>query len=916
MGIQTTVGLFSGIDYGKIVDQLMQLNAIPRDNLSKRTDALTQEQYAITELSALVLSVQYITNNLGKKDLYENRAVASSQSQLISATVTGKPAEGTHRFTPLQTAQRQQLLTSGVKSDTDSLGGGTMTIRFGSNVERATSLDLLNGGEGIDRGKIRITDRSGTSAEIDLSTVQTIDDVLDAINNNTQINVTAEANGDRIRLVDHTGLELSNLKVQEIGKGTTADSLGLAGIDLAGAVADGTGLIQLSEDLELDFLNDGNGVTRHSALPDIVYELRDGTKGTIDFTPPNTIDSKSTVEKTLGDILEIVNAKAPDKLRMEISEDGQRLVIRDLTEGDGIFTIESMSGSTAAEDLGIVGESAEGEITGRRLLGGLKSVLVSTLGGSGGFGSLGSLELTDRTGATGTVSLGGAETLEDVIKAVNAANVGITASVNAAKNGILLTDTTGGSASNMIVASADSLGTAEKLGIAIDDAVNSLNSGDLRQQVVSHNTKLSELNGGSGVRQGKIRITDSKGATSTLEIESDIVTIGDLIKEINRLGANVYAEINETGDGIWIRDQAGGSGTLKIVDANSTSAADLHLLGAAKTVEIDGKEIQVVDGSTTYTIELEEDESLKDLIDRINALKGGFEAKTFVDGSRNPYRMTLTSGATGAAGAMVVDMSALGFTLAETVQARDALLLVGDVASAASGILVNSSNNKFSGVIEGVSLTVNEASTSAVTITVSTSDTNLIANVDTFVANYNRLRKSLGGFTSYNVDTDTRSVLTGDGTALRLETGLSNFLSSRFFGAGTIQSLAQIGIDIGSDGTLTFDSTALKELFATDREAVVKFFTTKETGFAAKFDSLAKQLAGEDASLLTSRYLTLGARIEKNEAKILWMDERLDVQRKRLQTDFYRMELAISKMQSNLSFLDSIQYIRMPSRDD
>ena len=49
-----------------------------------------------------------------------------------------------------------------------------------------------------------------------------LDNVLDAINGNSQINVTAHANGDRIRLLDNTGLEVSNLKVQEVGSGTTA----------------------------------------------------------------------------------------------------------------------------------------------------------------------------------------------------------------------------------------------------------------------------------------------------------------------------------------------------------------------------------------------------------------------------------------------------------------------------------------------------------------------------------------------------------------------------------------------------------------------------------------------------------------------------------------------------------------------
>lgn len=914
--IQTNVGITSGIDYGTLVDQLMEVSGIPRDNLVARTDELKAEQLAVTELTALLLSVQYTTDNLGKAEIFEEREATSSNSTLISASVTGSPVEGTYRFTPVRTAQSHQLLSSGIKSNTEALGGGSMSFRFGDHVERTTSLDTLNGGQGIDRGAIRITDRSGTSAEINLSTVQTIDDVLEAINSNTQINVSAETNGDAIRLIDRTGLTFSNLKVQEVGGGTTAESLGLLGIDAAENTADGNELVGLSRDLELDSLNDGNGISANPALPDIVYELRDGTSGVIDLSPIDNGSSDVEKEKTLGDVLDRINAAAPEKLRVEIAEDGKRLVVRDLTEGSETFRIKSAFDSQVAEDLGIAGESTDGEISGRRLLGGLKSVLLSSLGGQEGWGELGALELTDRSGATDTISLKGAETLEDVIKAINAAGVGITASVNAAKNGIQLADTTGGLASNLIVSSVDASGTAEKLGIAVDDAVETHNSGDLHQKIISQNTKLSDLNGGQGVRQGTIRITDSNGASASLDIDSEVETVGDLIREINRLAPSVYAEINETGDGIWIRDTAGGDGTLKVLDTNSTSAKDLHLTGGTVTKEIDGEEVQVVDGSTTFKIELDEDESFEDLIDRINDLGGGVQAMKFVDGSRNPYRLSLTSSATGSAGAMVVDMSSLGFDLQETVEASDALIVLGELNSAAAGVLVSSSDNDFYGVIDGVKLTVNEASTSAVTIDVTTSSVDMVANVQTMVDNFNKFRETLAGHTYYDPETDEGSVLTGDAAALRLEIDTANFFSGRFFGAGSIQSLAEIGIDVNPDGTLAFDSTVLKQRFATDREALVEFFTKEETGFSAKFKSLAEQLTDQDSSLMTSRYLALGQKIQQNEEKIEWMEEGLEAKRNRLMIEFYRMELAITKLQSNMSYLDSIQYIGTTSSDD
>lgn len=914
--IQTDVGLFTGIDYGEIVDQLMKLAATTRNNLAKRTESLKAERTALADLTARLLAVQYVTDNLGTAAVFEKREVSSSQPELISATVAGSPIEGTYRFTPLRTAQRQQLISAGFRSSSDGIGTGAITFRFGPDVERELALDALRGGAGVERGAIRITDRSGASAEIDLSTVQTIGDVLDAISNNTRINVAAVAEGDRVRLIDRTGLEYSNLKVQEVGGGSTAASLGLAEIDVAETAADGQDIVSLSGDLDLAHLNDGNGITRHSALPDILYELRDGTNGSIDLAPIIPGGSEVAEEMTLGEILDAINAAAPEKLRVEIAADGDRLVIRDLTEGSGVFRIQSTPESQAADELGIAGESAEGEITGRRLLGGLQSVLVASLGGSEGLGSLGALNLTDRSGATGTVMLGGLETLEQAIAAINSSGVGIAASVNPAKNGILLRDTTGAEASNMVVASGDATQTAEKLNIAVDGAVTAQNSGDLRQRIVSENTRLADLNGGQGVHQGKIRITDSGGASSTIAVTSKIETVGDLVREINRAGSRVYAELNAAGDGIWIRDAAGGSGTLRVEDVDSTAAADLHLLGTSQTREIDGQTVQVVDGSATYRIDIGAGESLDDLVERINSLGGPLRAMTVFDGSTRPYRLSLTSAASGSAGAVVVDASELGIECREIAAARDALLALGEANSAGANVLIASRSNVFDEVIAGVRLEIHGASANPVTIGVASSDIDLAANMQAFAENYNRFRESLLEYTKYDAETDTRAVLNGDATALRLDTELSYWLSGRFRGAGSIESLAELGVGMNDDGTLSFDPAALKARFADDPDAVKRFFTDETSGLSAKFHSLSQRLSGIDDSLLTSRYETLTRQIEDSEDRIASMDKQLETRRERLMQQFYQMELAIAKLQSNMSFLDSIKPIRIRSNSD
>ena len=991
--IQTTIGLITGLPITDTVDQLIALSAKSRDMLVERTETLQNEQVAVTELSALLLSVQYVSQNLGKPDIYNQQQVSSSNENLISATMSGDPTNGTYQFTPLRMSQYQQMLSSGFKSDSNPIGEGSFTFRYGSHVERNSPLELLGGGNGVTRGRIRITDRSGASAEIDLSTAQTVDDVLDAINSATSINVTATTNGDRLRLIDNTGQSVSNLMVQELGSGSTAASLGLAGINAASATADGQDMLWLIRDTELDLLNDGNGVVVSPVLHDLYYELRDGTTGTIDFSPIIAGSSDVDKETTLGEILDIINAQAPDKLRVEIGPDGDRLVINDFTEGEGSFKIESAfpEEASTAESLGIAGESSDGTIVGGRLLGGLRTVLLSSLEGGNGLGELGALELTDQNGVSDTVSLSAAETLEEVIEIINAADVGIVAAVNDAKNGIRLNDTTGSFASNMIVADADGKGTAGKLGLTVDTSSGSAESGDMHLQVVSGITKLSDLNGGAGVKQGNVMIYDSLGHQGLLKVNNDVETVDDLIRAINRLDMDVFAELNDTGDGIRIRDTAGGAGKLQVYESGSTTAADLHLTGGIEKVDIDGQMTQIVDGSSTYSVELRPDDTLADLKNKINALGAGVSASTFVDGSSKPYRLSVISDRAGAAGQLVVDTSGLGFSLDETVQARDALLVLGQ-ANTASSVLISSATNEFSNVVPGVDLQIKGTSNQTVSISVEKTTTDLIATVQATVDNYNRFREKLANYTAYDSETDTRSILTSDSTALRLETELTRMMGSRFKTDGSFHYMSELGLGLGSDGTLEFDQATFEAKYAADPDSVESFFRGPKTnnsltefgikiedrtlsideerlqekyaedpnavlslfrnavpnqslsdlgitftkgtiqidkevlyarfhddpnatdsflsrgsgGFMATFDELLEQLTGQDTSLMANRFVTLGSKIERNEERIAWMTDRLDAERERLLLEFYRMEIAIGKMQNNASAIESI----------
>ncbi len=240
----------------------------------------------------------------------------------------------------------------------------------------------------------------------------------------------------------------------------------------------------------------------------------------------------------------------------------------DLTTGVGSFSITDLNSSHAVEDLGLTAPASGGVIAGTRLLGGLASSLLKDLKGGAGITGLGTLSLTDRSGATASVDLSQAQTIDDVIAAINAAGIGIQASVNQARNGIQLLDTTGASAGNLIVADGDAKQTAEQLGLNVNAAVITKNSGDLGLKTVSENTRLASLNGGSGVAAGSFTLTDTTGRSAKVNVDAQVLTIGDLIQAIDNSGLAVQAQVNGTGDGIEIVDTAHGSGPLQVQEGS------------------------------------------------------------------------------------------------------------------------------------------------------------------------------------------------------------------------------------------------------------------------------------------------------------------------------------------------------------
>jgi len=765
-----------------------------------------------------------------------------------------------------------------------SLNGGA---GVGSAVS-ATTLSELNGGAGVAAGSIRIQDRNGATADVDLSTASTLRDVVNAINA-AAVDVVATISDDHLVLLDLTGSTAYNLHVQEIDS-TTAEDLGILD-DVASATLTGTQIRTISSVMSLDLLNKGSGVRSVTGS-----DFRIWMNSTMSFE----VDISSAA--TLQDVIDAIN-NAPgntggDLVTASIAPSNQSLQLQGKKLNDHVPPVEMLNNSAAAVDLGLMDQTVVGEIlTGRVLMGDLA---VDTRN------ELGTLIVTDRSGTKDLIDLGSVDTLSALLSAIDASSAAISASVNSEGNGIEITDTSGGT-SNLILFSFDA--TASSLGIDTDAsgvAEESKNGSDLDLRYLSENTRLEEMNGGQGVAAGKFRITNRQGVSAVVDLtQEDDIYLEDVIEEINSRGIGVTASINETGDGLLLVDSTVGAGVLTVAEVESgTTARDLNILGEAD-VSTPGR----LDGSWEVTVDISGAAGLADIADAINASGAHVTASVINDGTGySPYRLSIVSGRTGVRGQLVVDPNDSTMRFTTVQRGQDAVVRYGSTDPGSSPILLTSSTNSFDDAVAGLSLTVVSTSSSPVSISVSRDMDYIKTKLNAFVSAYNALRGQLDTYTAYNAETGERGILLGDATCQRIERSLANLIVEPQTGLnGTLTRLKQLGVSHTTNGQLKFDEETFYNQLNSNLESVVAFFTTEDLGFADRLEALVDDLTDPYESVLQNKDEALNDRIELFNKRIEEMAVILARREEDLIYQFTQMEMVLGQLQAQGSALSNLQ---------
>ncbi|QQE11375.1 flagellar filament capping protein FliD [Planctomycetota bacterium] len=1049
--ITTSVGLVSGIDTGAITDQLIEIDSQPKYKLEQKNATLTTKITAYQTVNAQMLAVKGAADDLALPTTFNATLANTSNESVITATTSKTAVPGNYSFVVKELVSSQQTVTKGFNDDDTALGLDT-TFSYESadaRIDSTTPLSVLNGGEGVERGIIRITDQTGNATFVDLSAAVTIDDVVEEINNTLEVNVTASISGDGLVITDTSGGTTHDLKIEDVGSKQTATSLGLNKTSTTGQIV-GDQINTIGHETMLANINDGNGVGIKAGVSDFRIE---NSVGSVDIN----LDGANTI----GDVVDKINSESEAAglgVTASVADDGVSLVLTDTNGGGSGFSVTNLNESTAAESLGILGDDADGngKIDGERLIASINSKLLKNVNGGAGLGlktgqspsalvmsssldllnngdgistngnTAGDIVVTDRDGdeyeidldgvntiadliqavengtggavtleingnklvaiddtggssefkiasvgdgtaaedlglafeiagdsitgsdlnpmqtstetgagtiriqnAAGTivdVDLSNAESFSDVIDAINNSGAGVTAQVNSAGNGLEIVDESGGN--DELVISDVTGAVAANLGLAGVHDEKVADSGNLQMQYISESTTLDDL----GVTRGEFTITDSSGASATVDLtQGDEHTLGDVIREINSRGLDVEARINENGDGIELIDNGPGLVPIKVEDEGSSTASDLGIVGEASAA---GKNL---DGSFEKHVKIDPDDSLEDIADKLNDADLNMRATIVNDGAAgSPYRLSMTTREPGTEGAFVFDDGDADLGAFNLAEAQDAVVFYGDT-ELADALVVTSSSNTVKNLIPGVTVNLKSASMNPVQVTISQDDQAITQSVKGFVDSVNSLIDTINTYDTYNADNNEKGLLFNDSAINDVTSSLYNsIIHGNPEIPGRYHTLSQVGVTVGSGGKLRFDQDKFNEALETDRDAVVDLFTWRETeevetgekdedgkpiteevlvasGIGVELDELMKRLTDEETSPIDNAIKSLEAQIEMNEAKIEEWDEKLARKRDQYVREFTAMEKALAEMQTMTNSISQIQPISYDS---
>ena len=309
------------------------------------------------------------------------------------------------------------------------------------------------------------------------------------------------------------------------------------------------------------------------------------------------------------------------------------------------------------------------------------------------------------------------------------------------------------------------------------------------------------------------------------------------------------------------------------------------------------------------------DNTLEKIRDRINSSNAGITASIVNDasgsrlvmrganGETNAFKVSVTeNGAVPGLSALAYDATTGGTSaMTRTQTAQNAKATI-------NGLAVSSESNTLSDVLDGVTLTLKQTTTTPANITVAQDTASISKGVSDFISAYNNVVSTIRVQTLYDEASKTAGPLQGDSTARGLLSQMRNLITSDSTATASFSRLFDMGIVTNTDGTLKMTSSKFNDAMGAKLADMQKYFANSDetvaanNGMGQRIKNLASQILDTNGAIANSTD-GLKATIKRNTTKIDSINTRASLYENRLRQQYTALDASYSKLSGLQSYV-------------
>jgi flagellar hook-associated protein 2 len=245
-----------------------------------------------------------------------------------------------------------------------------------------------------------------------------------------------------------------------------------------------------------------------------------------------------------------------------------------------------------------------------------------------------------------------------------------------------------------------------------------------------------------------------------------------------------------------------------------------------------------------------------------------------------------------------------GLGLALTQSAQNARMTI-------DGLSVERTSNAISDVLAGVTFHLTGQSGVEHNVSFAADSSGTEEALNTFVTAYNALAETIRSQLVLEPGQSYGDTLLGHSAMTTIQRSMQGMLSQVVAGTGSVRILADLGLELQRDGSLSLNTFAMESAISKNPGAVNGIFSTATTGISAVVKKLVDAQTSPLTGALSIQQRSLKSQISDMDERATQMQSNLDAERKRLVAQFTAMEQLIAGFTSAGSYLTQVANLKI-----